>query len=50
MPYKVDTTTGLIDYDKLEENARLFKPKMIIAGIDTLFFTNNSCLFNKVNF
>ena len=32
MPYRVDQTTGLIDYDKLAENARLFKPKMIIAG------------------
>uniref|UniRef100_A0A1B6CYU9 Serine hydroxymethyltransferase n=1 Tax=Clastoptera arizonana TaxID=38151 RepID=A0A1B6CYU9_9HEMI len=33
MPYKVDPVTGLIDYDKLAENARLFKPKCIIAGI-----------------
>ncbi|BET01840.1 Serine hydroxymethyltransferase [Nesidiocoris tenuis] len=33
MPYKVDQQTGLIDYDKLAENARLFKPKLIIAGI-----------------
>lgn len=32
MPYKVDPTTGLIDYEKLAENARLFKPKMIVAG------------------
>ena len=32
MPYKLDVKTGLIDYDKLAENARLFKPKMIIAG------------------
>lgn len=24
--------TGLIDYDKLEETARLFRPKVIIAG------------------
>ena len=32
MPYKVDPNTGLIDYDKLLENARLFKPKLIIAG------------------
>ena len=24
--------TGLIDYDKLEETARLFRPRMIIAG------------------
>jgi glycine hydroxymethyltransferase len=33
MPYKVDASTGLIDYDKLEESARLFKPKVIIAGV-----------------
>lgn len=33
MPYKVNPKTGLIDYDKLEEQAMLFRPKMIIAGI-----------------
>ena len=33
MPYKVDPKTGLIDYDKLAEHARLFKPKVIIAGV-----------------
>lgn len=33
MPYKVNTQTGLIDYEKLEETAKLFKPKVIIAGV-----------------
>ncbi|XP_075973700.1 serine hydroxymethyl transferase isoform X1 [Anticarsia gemmatalis] len=33
MPYKVDAKTGYIDYDKLAETARLFKPRLIIAGI-----------------
>lgn len=33
MPYKVDPNSGLIDYDKLSETARLFKPKVIIAGV-----------------
>lgn len=33
MPYKVKPDTGLIDYDKLAEDARLFKPKIIIAGV-----------------
>lgn len=33
MPYKSDPKTGLIDYDELEKNAKLFKPKLIIAGI-----------------
>lgn len=32
MPYGLEKETGLIDYDKLLENARLFRPKMIIAG------------------
>ena len=33
MPYKADPKTGLIDYDRLEENAKIFHPNMIIAGI-----------------
>ncbi|RWS29926.1 glycine/serine hydroxymethyltransferase-like protein [Leptotrombidium deliense] len=33
MPYKIDPKTGLINYDQLQENARLFKPQLIIAGI-----------------
>ncbi len=32
MPYQVDMKTGYIDYDRLEENAALFRPRMIIAG------------------
>lgn len=32
MPYRVHPDTGIIDYDKLEENADLFKPKLIICG------------------
>ncbi|KYM87473.1 Serine hydroxymethyltransferase, cytosolic [Atta colombica] len=33
MPYKVDPASGLIDYDELAKHARLFKPKVIIAGV-----------------
>lgn len=33
MPYKVNQKTGYIDYERLEENARLFHPKLIIAGV-----------------
>ncbi|XP_057666672.1 serine hydroxymethyltransferase [Diorhabda carinulata] len=33
MPYKVDPDTGLIDYNKLLECARLFRPKVIVAGV-----------------
>lgn len=33
MPYKSDPESGLIDYNELERTAKLFKPKLIIAGI-----------------
>ncbi|XP_028395978.1 serine hydroxymethyltransferase, mitochondrial-like [Dendronephthya gigantea] len=32
MPYRLNVETGYIDYDKLEETAKLFRPKIIIAG------------------
>jgi glycine hydroxymethyltransferase len=32
LPYQVDQTTGLIDFDQLERDAALFKPAMIICG------------------
>ncbi|CAD5211196.1 unnamed protein product [Bursaphelenchus okinawaensis] len=32
-PYRVNTETGLIDYDQLEQNAKLFRPDIIVAGI-----------------
>ncbi|KAL2223196.1 cytosolic putative serine hydroxymethyltransferase [Thermoascus aurantiacus ATCC 26904] len=32
MPYRVNLETGIIDYDALEANAQLFRPKCIVAG------------------
>jgi glycine hydroxymethyltransferase len=32
MPYRLDESTGLIDYDKLDETAALFRPKLVVAG------------------
>ncbi|XP_074652148.1 serine hydroxymethyltransferase, mitochondrial-like isoform X2 [Tubulanus polymorphus] len=32
MPYRLNPETGYIDYDKLHETAKLFRPKLIIAG------------------
>jgi len=32
LPYSVDEKTGLIDYDALEKQATLFRPRLIIAG------------------
>ena len=31
-PYRLDERTGLIDYDKLQELATLYRPRIIIAG------------------
>ncbi|KAI4104451.1 MAG: hypothetical protein L6R37_003270 [Teloschistes peruensis] len=32
LPYRLDESTGLIDYTKLEELALLYRPRIIIAG------------------
>ncbi|ODV78334.1 serine hydroxymethyltransferase mitochondrial precursor [Suhomyces tanzawaensis NRRL Y-17324] len=32
MPYRLNEETGIIDYDTLEANAQLFRPKIIVAG------------------
>ena len=32
IPYSVDEETGIIDYDKVRELAKEYKPKMIVAG------------------
>ena len=31
-PYRLDPATGTIDYEQLAENAKLFLPKLIVAG------------------
>ncbi|CAI9635907.1 serine hydroxymethyltransferase [Alternaria burnsii] len=31
-PYRVDLDTGLIDYDQLEQNALMYRPKVLVAG------------------
>jgi glycine hydroxymethyltransferase len=32
MPYRLDESTGLIDYDAMDKSAALFRPKLIVAG------------------
>ena len=32
MPYRVNIETGIIDYDQLEKNAQLYRPKILVAG------------------
>lgn len=31
-PYRLNEKTGVIDYDQMEENAKLYRPKLIVAG------------------
>merc|ERR1711939_1014678 len=31
-PYRVNLETGIIDYDRLEENALMYRPKVLVAG------------------
>ncbi|KAL5077050.1 hypothetical protein RYX36_016034 [Vicia faba] len=32
MPYRLDESTGYIDYDQMEKSAALFRPKLIVVG------------------
>merc|ERR1712100_782174 len=32
MPYRLDESTGLVDYDAMHKSAMLFRPKILIAG------------------
>jgi glycine hydroxymethyltransferase len=32
LPYRVNETTGLIDFDNLRRDALLYKPKLIVCG------------------
>lgn len=32
MPYQLDQKTGYIDYDRLEQHATLFRPKLLVCG------------------
>lgn len=31
-PYRVNLETGIIDYDQLEQNALMYRPKVLVAG------------------
>ena len=52
-PYQLDTKTGLIDYETLEKNALLFKPKVIVAGASAysrlIDYKRMKEITNKVN-
>jgi len=49
MPYKLDVNTGLIDYERLHENARLFRPKVIVAGRCSAVYLLNLYVAGRIN-
>ena len=49
MPYRVSSETGLIDYDKLEEHATLFRPKLILCGASAYPRDFDYAKFRQVN-
>ncbi|KAH8304252.1 hypothetical protein KR059_005144 [Drosophila kikkawai] len=48
MPYKVNPETGIIDYDKLAEAAKNFRPQIIIAGISCYSRLLDYARFRKI--
>jgi len=50
MPYKLDTKTGLIDYEALRKSAVLFRPKVIIAGTSAYSRLLDYKKFREVHF
>ncbi|KAF8562062.1 hypothetical protein P879_04627 [Paragonimus westermani] len=48
MAYKVDPQTGLIDYDQLQLCARLFRPKIIVAGTSAYSRKLDYARFRKI--
>ncbi|CAH1772924.1 unnamed protein product [Owenia fusiformis] len=48
MPYRLNPSTGYIDYDKMEESAKLFRPKMMIAGTSAYSRPLDYARFRKV--
>lgn len=55
MGYKLNKETGLIDYEKMHDMARLFRPRLIIAGtsaysrlLDYKKFREVSCIINQL--
>ncbi len=50
MPYRLDVNTGLIDYDMLRKTAKLFRPKIIIAGTSAYSRLLDYKTFREVDF
>jgi glycine hydroxymethyltransferase len=48
MPFQVDLSTGLIDYETLEKNAKLFRPKIIVVGTSAYCRLIDYARFRKI--
>jgi len=53
LPYRLDESTGIIDYDKLEEMAIVYRPKIIVAGTSAysrlIDYSRMRAIADKVN-
>jgi glycine hydroxymethyltransferase len=53
LPYRLDESTGYIDYDKLEEMATSYRPKIIVAGASaysrTIDYGRLRAICDKIN-
>ena len=47
-PYRVNLETGIIDYDRLEENALMYRPKVIVAGTSAYCRNFDYARFRKI--
>ncbi|KAF2399742.1 glycine hydroxymethyltransferase [Trichodelitschia bisporula] len=47
-PYRVNLETGIIDYDRLEENASMYRPKVIVAGTSAYCRNFDYARFRKI--
>ena len=46
--FQVNPKTGLIDYDELEKTSKLFKPRLIIAGVSCYSRNLDYARFRKI--
>ncbi|KAH8902302.1 serine hydroxymethyltransferase-like protein [Coniochaeta sp. PMI_546] len=53
LPYRLDESTGYIDYDKLEDMASTYRPKIIVAGASaysrTIDYPRLRAICDKIN-
>lgn len=48
VPYRLNEATGDIDYDRLEENAQIIRPKLIVAGASAFSLLLDYKRFRKI--